>query len=54
MSPLFSKGAKHLCQIAVVSKCGGHQVVAAQLERVREMEQRGVLAAIPRDEANLH
>ena len=28
--------------------------MAAQLERVREMERNGELAAIPRDEANLH
>ncbi len=28
--------------------------MAAQLARVREMERNGELAAIPRDEANLH
>jgi hypothetical protein len=28
--------------------------MAAQLERVREMERRGELAPIPRDEAALH
>ncbi len=28
--------------------------MAAQLARVREMERNGELAAIPRDEPNLH